>query len=133
VECTNRGGGVYTSSVIVPLLTELNLNKNLLYQSLGIRTEDVDDKGINFMKKSIMLTFLDFEVGKVVKSININEMKNKDFTIRFRSIYGENDMVESVENCASRHSMLVLKGENVAQTLSNFREFKQQLTIEYYK
>lgn len=133
VECTNRGGGVYTSSVIVPLLTELNLNKYLLEQSLGIKVENTESVGVNFMKKSIMLTFLDFEVGKVVKSINIDDMLNKPFTVRFRSIYSENDMIESVENCASRHSMLVLQGRDAEEMLENFERFKSQLTIEYYK
>ncbi|WP_291726757.1 ATP-grasp domain-containing protein [Bernardetia sp.] len=133
VECTNRGGGVYTSSVIVPLLTQIDLNKVLLHQSLGTDNFKVENMGLGFMKKSVMLTFLDFEVGKVIKSINMNNMLSKDYTVRFRSIYGENDMVESIENCASRHSMLVIQGADSKQTLSNFSDFKKELTIEYYK
>ena len=133
VECTNRGGGVYTSSVIVPLLTQIDLNKILLNQSLGTDTFEVKNLGLDFMKKSVMLTFLDFEVGKVIKSINVENMLDKDYTVRFRTIYGENDMVESIENCASRHSMLVIQGENSEQTLANFSDFKKELAIEYYK
>lgn len=133
VECTNRGGGVYTSSVIVPLLTQIDLNKILLQQSLGQDDFEVENIGLGFMKKSVMLTFLDFKVGKVIKSINTENMLQKDYTVRFRSIYGENDMVESIENCASRHSMLVIQGENSEQTLSNFSDFKKELTIQYYK
>ncbi|WP_027002087.1 ATP-grasp domain-containing protein [Hugenholtzia roseola] len=133
VECTNRGGGVYTSSVIVPMLTQIDLNKILLHQSLGIDDFEVPKLGLAFMKKSILLTFLDFQVGKVLKSINVEEMLAKEYTLRYRTIYGENDMVESIENCASRHSMLVLQGANAEETLRNFENFKNDLKIEYYK
>jgi hypothetical protein len=133
VECTNRGGGVYTSSVIVPLLTEIDLNRILLDQSLGQDDFEVEDKNTNFMKKSVILTFLDFEVGRVIKSINIEAMQQKPYTVRFRSIYGENDMVESIENCASRHSMLVLQGANVEEAITNLSDFKNELNIQYHK
>ncbi len=133
VECTNRGGGVYTSSVIVPLLTGIPLNQILLFQSLGQDDVKVENLGLDFMKRSVMLTFLDFQVGKVIKSINIKSMKKKSYVVRFRTIYGKNDMVESIENCASRHSMLVLKGENIQDALKNFNNFQKELNVEYYK
>ncbi len=133
VECTNRGGGVYTSSVIVPLLTGINLNQVLIDQSFGADNTLIINAGTNFMKRSIMLTFLDFEVGHVIKEINVTEMQKKPYTVRFRSIYGENDMVESVENCASRHSMLVVKGDNAEDCRGNFEDFKRNLRVEYYK
>ncbi|MCW7482141.1 ATP-grasp domain-containing protein [Leptospira kanakyensis] len=132
VECSNRGGGVYTSSVIVPLLTEINLNEILMNQSLGIDNYLLNQTDSNYMKKSIILTFLDFEVGKVIKSINIEEMLDLPYTVKFRSIYSVHDMVESVENCASRHSMLVVQGKNSEEAISNFDLFKKLLKIEYY-
>jgi biotin carboxylase len=132
VECTNRGGGVYTSSVIVPSLTEIDLNEVLLNQSLGVDALAVENVGLNHMKKSIMLTFLDFEVGKVVKDINMAEVRQLPYVLRFRSIYSENDMVESIENCASRHSMLVIEGTNTEDMLANFDQFKTELQIQYY-
>lgn len=131
IECANRGGGVYTSSVIVPLLTGFDLNLSLLNQSLGADTltsPETDD----YMKMSVILTFLDFQVGSVIRSMNIKEMQNKLFTVRFRSIYSVNDMVESIENCASRHSMLVLSGVDVKEAKNNLEQFKKQLYIEYY-
>jgi biotin carboxylase len=133
VECTNRGGGVFTSTVIVPLLTEINLNELLLNQSLGTDTFQIENKGIDFMKKSVMLTFLDFKVDGVIKNINMNEVLQLSYVVRFRSVYGENDMVESIENCASRHSMLVLKGSNASETYDNLQKFKSALKVEYYK
>jgi biotin carboxylase len=132
VECTNRGGGVYTSSVIIPYLTEIDLNEILLNQSLGIDSFEVDDKGLQFLRNSAMLTFLDFEVGRVIKSINMKEVRELPFVLRYRTIYSENDMVESIENCASRHSMLVIKGDNRDAVLRNFKTFKEKLKIDYY-
>lgn len=132
VECSNRGGGVYTSSVINPLLTELNLNQLLLNQSLGIDSFEYKSEGLKSMKKSVMLTFLDFKVGEVVKSFNYSKLLALPFTVRYRSIYGKNDMVESIDNCASRHSMLVIEGGSVNDTLKNLESFKSAINIEYY-
>jgi biotin carboxylase len=132
VECTNRGGGVYTSSVIVPFLTEIDLNEVLINQSLRIDDFTVEDKGLQFTKNSAILTFLDFEVGKVIQKINTEHVRGLPFVLRFRTIYSENDMVESVENCASRHSMLVIKGSDRNGAKRNLDEFKKELKIDYY-
>ncbi|WP_078126012.1 ATP-grasp domain-containing protein [Leptospira alexanderi] len=133
VECTNRGGGVYTSSVIIPLLTGINLNQLLLNQSLGADNFLPPEKVNGYMNHSVILTFLDFEVGRVIEDINIQEMRNMDYTVRFRSIYEKNDMVESIENCASRHSMLVIQGANLKDSLNNLNKFKEHLKIRYYR
>lgn len=132
VECTNRGGGVYTSSVIVPLLTGINLNEILLNQSLGKDHFQIEDKSTRFMECSVMLTFLDYQIGKVIENINVDEMRNRSYTVRFRSKYTKNDMVESIENGAGRHSMLVLKGKNTEEVKANLNEFKKDFKIEYY-
>ncbi|MET0394919.1 MAG: ATP-grasp domain-containing protein [Chitinophagaceae bacterium] len=133
VECTNRGGGVYTSTVIVPLLTDINLNRILLHQSLGDDDFEAEGTRLESMKRSVILTFLDFEVGHVIKKINVQEMLDKPYTVRFRSFYGENDMVESIENCASRHSMLVLQGDDAKAAQANLSAFKEALRVDYYK
>lgn len=132
VECTNRGGGVYTSSTIVPTLTGINLNKILIDQSLGLDQYEIELEKSDFMQKSVMLTFLDFEEGKVIKSINKEELAQLPYVMKYRTIYGEQDMIESIENCASRHSMLVITGDSVENTYSNFNNFKSRIKIEYY-
>lgn len=132
LECANRGGGVYTSSVILPHLTGIDVNEVLINQSLGIDDYIIVDRDLEFMKRAMMLTFLDFKVDKVIKSFNIYELQSLPYVIRFRSIFGINDMVETVENCASRHSMLVLDGKNIDDLKSNFQDFKSKLQIEYY-
>lgn len=133
VECTNRGGGVYTSSTIVPHLTELNLNEILINQSLGNDTFETTNDKEHYMLKSTILTFLDFEEGSVVKEINTKELSDLPYVVRYRSIYREDDMVESIENCASRHSMLVIEGENAKSALGNLDDFKKKMKIEYYQ
>jgi len=132
VECTNRGGGVYTSSVIVPLLTGINLNEILINQSFGVDNFKIEDISTKFMKRSVMLTFLDFEVGRVIENINVDEMRSKPYTVRFRSKYGKNDMVESIENGAGRHSMLVLQGRNTDEVKINLVAFKRDFKIAYH-
>lgn len=133
VECTNRGGGVYTSSTIVPSLTGINLNEILINQSLDKDTFEITGEGPELMINSAILTFLDFEVGKVIKSINIEEMESLDFVLKYRTIFKENDMIESIDNCASRHSMLVIRGKNLDESLDHLKNFKEALNVQYFE
>ena len=73
VECANRGAGVYTSSTINPLITGMDLNKIYLNQVLGSDDFKVIRDKENYMNRSVILSFIDFKVGQVIKSINIDE------------------------------------------------------------
>jgi len=133
VECTNRGGGVYTSSVIVPLLTKIPINEILINQCLGQDNYLAENPGTGFMKQSVMLTFLDLEVGRVIDSINLREMLDKPYTVRFRSKYAANDMVESIDSGAGRHTMLVIQGANSDEVYLNLEKFKKDLNVVYHQ
>ncbi len=132
VECANRGGGVYTSSTIVPQLTGINLNEILVNQSLGQDDYMVSASEKGYMTKSIILTFLDFEVGKVIKSLNVKALEALDYVLHYRSVFDEKDMVESVQDCATRHSMLVLEGKDASTAYLNLEDFKSKMNVEYY-
>lgn len=119
VECTNRGGGVYTSSTIAPEVSGNDLNEALIKQMTG-----QDAMGEESENNPVVLSFLDFEVGKTIKSIEVEDLP---YVLKFRSIYGEKDMVESIDNCASRHMMLVIKGG-----VEELDDFKSKLKITYY-
>ena len=133
VECTNRGGGVYTSSLILPMLTEIDLNLIYLHQVLNLDTYESKKLGVNFMKKSIMLTFLDFQEGRVIKSINLDQVLDLEYVVRFRSKYSENEMVEGIQNGSGRHSILVLEGNTSSEVRENLQSFKDNLVVEYYQ
>ena len=122
VECTNRGGGVFTSSTIVPEVSGLNLNKIYINQMLGINTNGASSKN-----NPCILAFLDFENGNVIKSINSNEINALDYVLNFRSIYSPKDMVEPIDSCASRHMMVAIKGDR-----KNLEKLKSNLNITYY-
>jgi len=132
VECTNRGGGVYTSSTILPLLTEINVNKIYIDQCMGIDQYKFMPEGKTHMKNSVMLTFLDFQKGNVIESINTEELNELPYVVKFRTIYKKNEMVESIEDCSSRHSMLVISSPNSPQTYRNLKDFKSKMKIKYY-
>ena len=131
VECTNRGGGVYTSSTILPELTELPINEVYINQILGEDKYTVSEES-NYMKKSLILTFQDFEIGKIMRSINLSEVQKLPYVLRYRSLYKKNDMIESIENCSSRHSMLLLKGNDLIESKQNLDKFNKTLEVKYY-
>lgn len=132
VECANRGGGVCISSSVVPELTQINVNRLLVNQSLGQDNFNKTIDKIGLMHKAAILTFLDFEVGKVIKKINLEELQSLPYVLKFRSLFREKDIVKSVINCASRHSMLIVIGKNVSEIYSNLEDFKSKMNIEYY-
>jgi len=133
VECTNRGGGVYISSLIVPLLTGIDVNEMLLKQSLGEKLDIpfTEKQPINYMKRAVILAFHDFEVGRKLKSINLKEMTELKYVEKFRTIFKENDLVKSAENCAGRHTVIVVTGQNAPDAEENFERFKSRLSVRY--
>jgi len=133
VECTNRGGGVYTSSSIVPFLSGINLNLLLINQALNKDEYLYGNGNKTLLEKSVILTFLDFSPGKVIKSINYDELIELNYVLKFRTIYKKNEMVESIDNCASRHSMLVVVGQNFQETTKNLDDFKNKIKIKYHQ
>lgn len=132
VECANRGAGVYTSSTINPLLTGIDLNEVLINQCLGNDSYNLSCDTNNYMIRAAALSFLDLEVGRVLKKINHDEVRGLPFVRQFRSAFSEKQMIESVENCASRHLMVVVDGSNQTELKRNYDLFKSTLKIEYY-
>jgi biotin carboxylase len=132
VECANRGAGVYTSSTINPLITGIDLNKIYLNQVLGSDDFKVIRDKENYMHRSVILSFIDFKVGQVIKSINIDEVNQLPFVRQFRTIYTEKQMVESVENCAGRHAMLVVDGLDSKELAVNLKIFTSTFKVEYF-
>jgi biotin carboxylase len=132
VECANRGGGVYTSSTINPLLTGIDLNGVFINQCLGEDSFKISSGTNNFMTRAVALAFLDLEVGRVLKKINHDEICGLPFVYQFRSAFSEKQMIESVENCASRHLMVVVDGANQTDLSRNYDLFKSTLKVEYY-
>ena len=132
VECANRGAGVYTSSTINPLLTGIDLNKVLINQCLGSDSFKISRDTNNYMIRAAVLSFLDLEVGRVLKKMNHNEIWALPFVRQFRSAFSEKQMIESVENCATRHLMVVIDGANQAEVSKNYDLFRSTLEVEYY-
>lgn len=132
VECANRGAGVYTSSTINPLLTGINLNEILINQCLGADSFEISCDINNYMTRAAVLSFIDLEVGRVLKKINYDEIWGLPFVHQFRSAFSEKQMIESVENCASRHLMVVIEGANQTELSQNYDKFQSTLKVEYY-
>lgn len=56
VESTNRGGGVYTSSLIIPAITEIDLRKHMIQMAFGeVFVPKIDES--NPMKNCAILSF----------------------------------------------------------------------------
>ena len=132
VECANRGAGVFTSSTINPLITGIDLNDIFLNQVLGTDDFQVVHNIKSHMSRAALLIFLDFEVGKVIKSINIDEVNKLRFVQQFKTIYTEKQMVESIINCASRHAMLVIDGDDRDELSRNLEIFHSKFKVVYY-
>ena len=70
--------------------------------------------------------------GRVIHAINTDELQELEYVLKLRCILGKNDMVETIENCASRHMMLVIKGETLEESKKNYRDFQSKLNVSYY-
>ena len=70
VEIAIRGGGVFTSSTIIPELTKVNTHSLLISNSLNKKFDLKISRSNNF----ILLHFLNFKTGKILKISGVKEI-----------------------------------------------------------
>lgn len=130
VESTNRGGGVYTSSLIVPGVTELDLKKHLIESAFGnFNVPDID--ALNPMKNAALLSFFKFDNGKIKKVHGLDEAGSLPGVLKCNLAIKEGDIIEDITTDANRHGYMVILGENKDTVRAKERLIKDLVKLEY--
>lgn len=130
VESTNRGGGVFTSSLIVPALTEIDLLKHLLNESFGeFVMPDYDES--RPMKNAVILSFFKFPNGKVKAIKGLKEARDLPGVLRCDLSVKAGDIIEDITTDANRHGFIVAAAKHKEQAEELVKKIKEKVRLEY--
>jgi len=135
IEMANRGGGVYTSTVIVPEFSGVNLKEIYLNDCLGISSDlsnlDIDKVCVVPKAKKVVIHFFSFSPGKV-KSISIpNELLTDPKVLKLKILISAGQVVPPILSDAHRHGFVIVSLEE-SESEDQFIEFLyRSIQVEY--
>lgn len=104
VESANRGGGVYTSEIIVPAVSGVDLLETLLNDVLGLPTIALPKQ---IKSNEVILKFFTFAPGKVETINGLDLLKEDPSLLRFRLAINPGDTIYPISNDSNRHGFII--------------------------
>jgi biotin carboxylase len=110
VESANRGGGVFTSEIIVPKVSGVDVLTRYIDDVLGL--ESSIDAPIIVEKNPVILKFFSFNTGKIKFINGIESINRNEGVLAFRLNVNVGDCLEVIENDGSRHGFVIFESPN---------------------
>jgi len=116
-EIANRGGGVFTSEIIVPNVSGINTNAVYVNDCLGAPlvpvTGDPDhpQRTPTVMK---LFAFSDLQDGIVKKINGIDALEARDDVLRLKMLIRRGDVVRGITSGADRHGVIIMTAPDPA-------------------
>jgi biotin carboxylase len=132
VESTNRGGGVYVSSIILPTITGIDLQGLLVHMACGDVVTFPQFESVTDLKCAAVLSFFQFPANGIIKSIsNIDDVLRLPGVLAGRLSVRVGDRIDAISNDANRHGFIVVKAPTVAELESIVEVAKQKVRVEF--
>jgi biotin carboxylase len=132
-EIANRGGGVFTSELIVPNVSGINLNKQYIDDVLGIKTKFGSAK---IEKNHTLLKFFSFSETRqgFIKKINgFNEALADENILALKMLIKKGDYIGDIRSGADRHGLIILKGRTLDVIKASLNRAVNLLEVEFEK
>lgn len=126
IESANRGGGVYTSEIIVPNVSGVNILEQYICDALDIEKSFYKNK---VQKNKIILKFFNFLPGRIKNIKGIEDFSKKDEVLKIHLLFKKGDLVSSITNDANRHGFVIVKNKNIDIN----KEIKENIKVTYEK
>ena len=127
VETANRGGGVWTSAIIVPILSGINNSELLINNALNKKYE----LKTKFWKGVVSLKFFIFKPGKVKNILGIEKVR------KIKGVEGIKINIKNGERIAKptgggeRHGFIIIKAKNKLELENIFNKVNKTIIINY--
>ena len=109
IETANRGGGVFTSEIIVPAVSGIDLLEQYISDAAGC-TESLYLGTIE--RNKTLLKFFSFPAGKIKDIKGLDEIRNDVEVKKLRLIVKPGDTILPITNDANRHGFFILSTDN---------------------
>lgn len=109
IESANRGGGVYTSEIIVPEVSGIDLVSQYINDCLG-KSKDLF-KPISYNDK-VLLKFFSFKPGKIRAINGFDELISKPEILKARLAVKPGEEILPITTDANRHGFIIIKGKD---------------------
>jgi len=133
-EIANRGGGVFTSEIIVPNFTSFDIITAYINNVLGLNYTFLNTDVLT--KIPTVLKFFAFESKEegIVKSIKgIDTIESKKNVLKIKMLIKKGDLIKKVTNGAERHGMIICTDKTVPKMIFNMSETIKNLEVEIEK
>lgn len=119
VEAANRGGGCYTSELIVPAVCGVDILAEFVDNAFGKVNYSQPPAEID--RTEVILKFFTLSPGKISSIDGVEEAKAKEEVIQIRMLVKAGDEIQPITTDANRHGFVIVKAEN------NVRELADQI------
>jgi biotin carboxylase len=132
METHNRGGGVYTSPLIIPVVSGVDMSECLILDAMG---EGTSFKGeVDFFRKAVILKFFHLpKGGKIKKILNLDEVKKMEGVIEFFFMVKEGQVIEEITSGARRHGFVIVEGGSVEEARRAYDRAFSRVEVVYEK
>ena len=126
IESANRGGGCFTSQLIVTETSGVDIVKFHINSCLGYK--NIKPSKIEF--NPVLLKFFELDPG-MISNINISENISKDERVlEIRLNINSGEEVKAISSDANRHGFIIIRGEaKLREDFSNI--LKTYLSYDY--
>jgi biotin carboxylase len=106
IEAANRGGGVFTSEIIVPYVSGIDLLSAYINDCLGSAKSRMP---LQVERNPAILKFFSFRPGKIKSFDGISKIVADPQVLKFRLAVKEGDTIRPITNDANRHGFVIVE------------------------
>ncbi len=130
-EMANRGGGVYTSEIILPYYTGIDILDFYIKDCLNIDYKF--DENIVVLNNPVLMKFFQFSDNKegVVKNISgIDLLLKSNNVLKVNLFIKKGDYLRKIKNGADRHGMIIVSSNDKKELNNTLDKLIKQLRVE---
>jgi len=131
-EIANRGGGVFTSEIIVPNVSGIDINSIYLNDCVGKSFVDVSYDFDKIKRIPTMMKFFAFSEiheGIVKKIQGIDNLSSRDDVLKIKMLIHPGDVISGISSGADRHGMIIVTGETLKEARQNLQSAIDMLEV----
>ena len=129
-EIANRGGGVFTSEIIVPYVSGIDILSVYIKDVLGMPS---DIKNVNVKKIPVLMKFFSFTnlKGKEVKNIRgIKDVADDAHTLKLKMLIKKGYKIPDIRSGADRHGVIIVTTPKKSQLIPKTKSLLDKLEVE---